>query len=187
MTANANIATAEQVLHFWFEELEWSDWFTKSDKLDARIASRFEATVRAARDTADLDDWARTADGALALCLVLDQFPRNIWRDRPDAFSGDDKALKIASSAIDQGFDRNMSAQQRCFFYLPFEHSEDLDMQDRSIALFTDLGHEMYLDYAIKHRDIIARFGRFPHRNRILGRETTAEEAAFLKTPGSSF
>ena len=132
----------------------------------------------------ELDGWLRDADGALALVLLLDQIPRNIFRSSAHAFATDPLARLHAGAAIAAGFDAQVDPALRLFFYLPFEHSETLDDQDRSIALFKSLGPGAYLDYAIIHRDVIARFGRFPHRNRALGRASTPDEQAWLNAGG---
>jgi len=134
----------------------------------------------------ELDRWRSTPLAALALIVVLDQFSRNMFRETPRAFVGDPAALAAAASVIERGFDRLLSAQERTFVYMPFEHSEDLAAQRRSLALFEALDPND-MEYAKRHHEIIARFGRFPHRNAVLGRESTPEEIEFLKRPGSSF
>lgn len=174
------------VLRFWFDESTPEQWFEKSDDFDRVIESRFGA-LHAAACRGDCDDWAETADGVLALILVLDQFSRNLFRDDPRAFAQDAKALLLAKGAIAKGFDMAVSEDRRVFFYVPFEHSEDLADQEASLPYFEALTNKEYLRYAVAHRDIIARFGRFPHRNAVLGRESSPEESEFLKTPGSSF
>lgn len=173
-----------EVLRFWFEETQPQAWFTRDDKFDAEIRKRFGALhssliekIPAAVTTTPL--------GALATVIVLDQFSRNLYRDSPRAFDADATALTLAQEAIAAGFDRELNPAQRMFLYMPFQHSEDRGVQARSIELFSALGNSMALDYAHQHRDIIERFGRFPHRNRTLGRESTPEELEFLKThPG---
>ena len=182
-----------QVLDFWFGAPD-SDifgerrecWFKADPEFDARIRSRFEYAVEIAADGGH-DPLAITAEGALALIILLDQFPRNLYRGSARAFATDPKALAVAWAAVAAGHDRVLNSVQRCFVYLPFEHSEDLADQDRSVRLFEALGDAEFLDFAVRHRDIIAQFGRFPHRNAILGRDSTAAEAAFLEQPGSSF
>jgi uncharacterized protein (DUF924 family) len=134
----------------------------------------------------ELDRWRSTPLAALALVVVLDQFSRNMFRGTPRAFAGDPAALAAAASVIERGFDRPLSAQERTFVYMPFEHAEDLAAQRRSLALFEALDPND-MEYARRHHEIIARFGRFPHRNSLLGRESTPEEIEFLKRPGSSF
>jgi uncharacterized protein (DUF924 family) len=161
-------------------------WFQRSDTLDATLIALF---TKAAGDAiaGRLDDLLETPRGALALIILLDQFPRNIWRGRDKSFSGDTKARALAQEVIKRGYDREYTVVERLFCYLPFEHSEDLVDQERSLALFERLENKDLYDYALRHYEIIARFGRFPHRNAALGRETTEEEAAFLLEPGSSF
>jgi uncharacterized protein (DUF924 family) len=144
-----------------------------------------------------LDDWAQHARGRLALILLFDQFPRNMYRDTPRAFACDPLARRLALDGIAAGADRSLRAIERVFFYLPLEHSESVELQERSVTLFTALAAGVpgadrktfagYLDFAVRHRDVIHRFGRFPHRNHILDRDSTPEETAFLKQPGSSF
>lgn len=173
-----------EILTFWFgdgnDEVR-EIWFKKDDAFDQQIRERF-GEVRKAAAGGGHDDWADTADGALALVILLDQFSRNLCRGSSDAFATDGKSLDIAKSAIASGFDQVQPPIRRRFFYLPFEHSEDLKEQERSLELFTALGDENSLKYAVEHHDIIARFGRFPHRNGVLGRESTPEELEFLKT-----
>jgi len=134
----------------------------------------------------ELEQWRSTPLAALALVVVLDQFSRNMFRGSPGAFAGDPAALAAAAGAIERGFDRLLSAQERTFVYMPFEHAEDLEAQRRSLALFEALDPND-MEYARRHHEIIARFGRFPHRNAVLGRESTPEEIEFLKRSGSSF
>ena len=171
-------------------------WWSKSAELDAELARRFGGLVAAARSGA-LDDWTATPQGALALILLTDQLPRNIYRGTPAAFVSDPIALSVCVAGLASGADRQLAPVERVFFYLPLEHAESLAEQDRSVALCTQLLAEVpdavaeryrgVLDYAVRHRQVIARFGRFPHRNAILGRASTAEEIAFLAEPGSSF
>jgi len=161
-------------------------WFEVDPAFDAEVARRFAADLEKAAAGAH-DAMAAAPDGALALTILLDQFPRNIHRGTPSAFAYDGKALSVARRALDAGHDRALPAFQRGFLYLPFEHSEEIADQERSVDLFRAHGDATMFDYAIRHRDVIARFGRFPHRNAILGRESTPEEADFLKQPGSSF
>lgn len=175
------IKTAQDVLDFWFSDRMEPNWFAKSDKIDTEIRDRFAATHKAAHRR-DLDPWAETPDGALALVIVLDQFPRNIFRGTGHAFGSDDLALDHARAAVDAGHDRQIDPKRRVFLYLPFEHSEDLSDQTRSVELFETLGDPGYLDYALQHHKIIERFGRFPHRNALLDRPNTPAEDEFLKT-----
>lgn len=174
------------VLDFWFKENGPSAWFAKDDAFDAAIVERFGEAHGQAMDGA-LDSWADDPYGGLALILVLDQFSRNMFRDTAQAFASDPKALGIAKAMVASGADKKLGAHERPFIYLPYEHSESGDDQALCIALFTDLGNDDLLKWAHAHKDIVDRFGRFPHRNAILGRESTAEETAFLEQPGSSF
>ncbi|RJL07801.1 DUF924 family protein [Paracoccus siganidrum] len=175
------VKSAAEVHAFWFSDEMRPNWFVKSDAVDRRIAEEFGPTYEAAH-RGELDGWAETPQDALALVVVLDQFPRNMFRGDPRSFESNDLAVKHARLAVDRGFDAELDVEGRQFLYLPFEHSEELGDQDRSVALYEALGDADALDYAHQHRDIIARFGRFPHRNKVLGREDTPEEAEFLKT-----
>ena len=166
-------------------------WFRVDKTLDAEIRTRFGDAVQKARDGA-LDDWAKTPRGRLALIILLDQFTRNVFRDTPRAFAGDARALAAAQAMVASGADRALSPQLRAFVYLPFEHAEDAAPQDEAVRLFARLVDEAselhaLLDYAQRHRAVVQRFGRFPHRNEILGRVSSAEETAFLREPGSRF
>lgn len=186
------------VLEFWFGAPGSAEhgslrkcWFEKDPAFDAEIRRRFLALVDEAA-AGRLDDWADRPEGLLALIVLLDQFPRNLFRDAPRAFATDAQALALAQQALAQGVDAQLMPVARAFIYLPFEHSEDLAMQDRAVALFSALAQHgeafaSYLDYAERHRDVIRRFGRFPHRNAILGRTSTPEEIAFLARPGAGF
>jgi len=186
-----------EVLDFWFgapASLERGRprkaWFEKSDAFDAAVRERFGAT-HAAADTGALDAWRRTPHAALALVITLDQFPRNMFRGEARAFASDPRALGVARELVARGYDAAMMPVERCFAYLPFEHAEDLAAQRRAVELFASMAQDSWgattLDYARRHHDVIARFGRFPHRNAILGRVSTPEEIAFLQEPGSSF
>ncbi len=174
----------DDVMAFWFDELGEDAWFKKSDDVDRTIAMRFGDLYRSAL-AGEMDDWQATAAGSVALVIVLDQFGRNMFRGRPEAFGGDALALQIAKAAIERGFEGEMSAGERYFLYMPFMHSESLADQDRCVACFEALGDGV--KYAQGHRDIVARFGRFPHRNDVLGRESSDEERQFLTQPGSSY
>ena len=181
-----------EALDFWFGAPDSRErgrprksWFEKSEPFDAEIRRRFLATwERAGRG--ELGRWQATPLASLALIVVLDQFPRNMFRGTARAFASDSLALAAARETIARGFDRLLSPVERTFIYLPFAHAEDLAAQRRSLALFHGLDPESVRS-ATRHYEIIARFGRFPHRNAILGRQSTAEEAEFLKQPGSSF
>jgi len=188
--------TAEAVLAFWFAEESAARWFAGDAAFDAQIRCRFAAVVEAAAE-GKLDGWARTPLGWLALLIVLDQFSRNLYRRDARAWAQDARALSLAQAGIARGDDRQLPPLQRVFTYLPLEHAEDLALQDRSVALFEALRAEVgpqqrasfegFLDYARRHREVIARFGRFPHRNAVLGRASTAEEALYLAQPGAGF
>ncbi|PSJ47975.1 DUF924 domain-containing protein [Zobellella endophytica] len=176
----------QSVLHFWFEELAPAQWWQKSASLDLDIRRRFgKLHHQACRG--ELFEWRSRVQGRLAEIIVLDQFSRNIYRDRPQAFAADGMALVLAQEAISQGAERGLTQQQRLFLYMPFMHSESLKVHDVALALFEKNGLRDNLEYEVRHRDIIARFGRYPHRNAILGRESTEEEEQFLQQPGSSF
>ena len=186
-TRLANRDWAAGVLRFWFEELGASGWFKKSEATDAEITARFEELHRDITG-APADTLLADRDAALAAVIVLDQFARNMFRGKPASFASDAKALDLARRAVEFGYDdRDLSADRRVFFYLPFEHSEELADQHRSVELISALGNAEYTKYAIAHRDVIERFGRFPHRNTILGRTSTAAEESYLAEPGSGF
>jgi len=170
------------VLAFW-RAAGADKWFKKDSAFDAEIAARFSDTQRAAA-AGTLSAWAETPEGALALVIVLDQFPRNMFRGDARAFATDAQARAVAERAIARGFDQAIQAAERMFFYLPFEHSETLADQERCTALFRATGDADLLKWAELHADIIRRFGRFPHRNTVLGRATTREEQAFLDAGG---
>lgn len=179
-----SIFTPAEVLRFWLEEHR-QDWFAKNLAFDAEIRERFlhlhEAAARG-----DLAHWADGPRSCLALVIVLDQFPRNMFRGEGRAFSTDALARAAARVIIERGWNRQMTQAEQLFAYLPFEHSESLADQDLSCELMKDFDAEQ-LRYALRHREIIQRFGRFPHRNKLLGRESTAAEIEFLKLPGSGF
>jgi uncharacterized protein (DUF924 family) len=181
------MSTPDAVLDFWFSPRVRPKWFVRSDELDREIRGTFgELHARAASGA--LDGWGATSRGALALVILLDQFPRNMFRGTPEAFASDAKAREVANAALDAGHEHDLTQEERLFLYLPLEHSEDLADQERCVELMRALDETpMWLDYAVRHRDVIARFGRFPHRNAVLGRESTAEECEFLMQPGSSF
>jgi len=195
----------ENVLAFWFglpgsaAEIAGRQrklWFGKTPENDLAVAERFAATLRAAA-AGKLDHWANTSRGRLALVIVLDQFPHHIHRDQPQAFATDSQALALSLDALAAAEDRQLAPIERVFLYLPLEHAESIDMQDQSVSLYEKLAREAgaderalfddFLDYARKHRDVVVRFGRFPHRNEILGRPSTPDELEFLKQPGSRF
>ncbi len=183
------IATIESVLSFWFEEARAEAWYKKNAAFDRDLTARFRATYDAA-SAGSLEHWAASVEGALALCIVLDQFPRNMFRENPQAFATDVMARQCAEAALARGFDQGVPPLRRQFFYLPFMHSERLADQERCVALCQALAgveSQKTQKAAVAHRDIVARFGRFPHRNAVLGRGSSNEEIAFLKEPGSSF
>jgi len=185
------------VLSFWFGGTggtEWGRrrrvWFSKDPAFDADIRQIFRDDMALARSGA-LDDWLGNCEDCLALILLLDQFPRNAYRNSPEAFAGDSRALAAARLAVDRGYDAQLPLEQRMFVYLPFEHSERLEDQRRClelVAAFSGMpGFEDVIDYARRHLRVIERFGRFPHRNAILGRASTAGEQEFLQQSGSAF
>ena len=184
---------SQEILAFWFGPAPHAArdvWFRKDAAFDATIRARFRDTTEAALGGA-YRDWTATPRGTLARVLLLDQFTRNMFRDTPRAFAGDPDALAMAAAAVDAGHDRALDPHERWFLYLPFEHAEDLAAQERSIALCTRLRDEAGLaaplEWAEKHAVIVRRFGRYPHRNAILGRVSTPDEIAFLAQPGSRF
>jgi uncharacterized protein (DUF924 family) len=189
----------EEILRFWFgtppNQARYAErrklWFSKNPELDQEIRDRFMAVYEQAA-SGKLEHWQQAPDRCLALLIVLDQFSRNMFRNSPRSFAADAKALLIAKTAIARGLDQQLEPVQRIFMYLPLEHSENLEDQLQSVKYFRDLAAidpelSDVSDYAVRHYDVIKRFGRFPHRNAILGRETTPEEALFLQQPGSSF
>lgn len=176
--------TIQTVLDFW-RSAGPDKWFKKDDAFDAAIRARFLATYEAAA-AGHLAKWENSPEGALALLIVLDQFPRNMFRGSARAFAADPLARQVADRAIAQGFYRQVPAAERGFFYLPFEHSESLSDQERCCALYSAAGDAEGLKWAEIHADIIRKFGRFPHRNAVLGRTTTQEEQAFLDAGGFS-
>ena len=171
-------ATPNDILTFW-RQAGPAKWFARNEA----IALKFEPTHHAAA-RGQYDGWAESADGALALLILLDQFPRNLYRGSAHAFATDPKARAVAKAAVARGFHRQVEPGLAQFFVLPFEHSEDIADQDMGLALAAELDDAEVLKWVVIHRDIIARFGRFPHRNPMLGRETTAEEQAFLDDGG---
>jgi uncharacterized protein (DUF924 family) len=195
----------EEILRFWFGESATSEalpekrrrlWFGGSETTDRRIRERFGADVRRAA-RGEYDHWPRTARGALGLILLLDQFTRNIYRDTPAAYAQDAKSREVCLAGLEKGQDRLLGVAERAFFYLPLEHAENRRLQMRSVQAFAALRNEAppqmkamsesFYDYALRHQAVIERFGRFPHRNAVLSRPSTAEEEAFLQQPGSSF
>jgi len=198
-------ATPESVLDFWFGTAGMASeiagrqrklWFGKTPENDQVVSDRFSTTLAAA-SAGKLDHWAGSPRGRLALVIVLDQFPHHIFRDQPQAFATDPQALALSLAALTASEDLQLTPIERVFLYLPLEHAESPEMQARSVSLYAALANdasaderalfEGFLDYAHKHRDVVERFGRFPHRNAILGRPSTPAEREFLKQPGSRF
>ena len=177
---------AQDILDFWFDPDHRSLWFAKSDEFDAKIRERFQ-TIHHQAIQAELWSWRKTAEGRLAEILVLDQFSRNLYRDQPQAFAHDSMALMLAQEAISLQLDAQLSPDHRSFLYMPFMHSESKLIHEFALKLFQRLGNEINLSFEKKHKLIIDRFGRYPHRNAILGRSSTAEELEFLTQPNSSF
>lgn len=204
MTVTVSVSP-DDVLWFWFGDVDGDGladkalaqrWWRKDPAFDQEIRGMFEPTWQAIMAN-QREAWLENARSRLAYVIVLDQFSRNMFRDTPEAFAGDERALAAASDGIARGHDRALQSHERVFFYMPFMHSESLAMQDRCVELFTALRDSSRgrvreavasnVDFAKRHRDIIARWGRFPHRNVILDRESTPQEVAFLEEPNSSF
>ena len=177
---------SSEILEFWFGELSPKDWWRKDAELDAAIRRRFLPHLQAAR-AGELWRWRASAQGRLAEIIVLDQFSRNIHRDTADAFAADGMALVLAQEAVDRGADAAMPPPRRAFLYLPYMHSESLAVHERAVELYSARGLEYNLDFELRHKAVIERFGRYPHRNAVLGRASSEEEEAFLREPGSSF
>jgi uncharacterized protein (DUF924 family) len=177
---------AQDILHFWFEELDSKQHFVKDPTLDAAIRQRFGATLEAA-SRCELFGWRDTPQGRLAEIVVLDQFSRNIFRDTAGAFAQDPLALVLAQELVASGLSQALPPTQRSFALMPYMHSESRLVQSESVRLFGQAGLESNLNFALRHQAIVVRFGRFPHRNAQLGRSSGAEELAFLNEPGSSF
>jgi uncharacterized protein (DUF924 family) len=175
----------EKVIQFWFSELSAAQWWKKDAELDRKIAERFGG-VHAAAARSELFQWRGTPEGRLAEILVLDQFSRNIHRHRPQAFATDALALCLAQEAVLRGVDDELSPSQRNFLYMPYMHSESAVIHKEAVRVFSKAGEQQY-DFELRHKAVIDRFGRYPHRNIILGRQSTPEEVEFLKQPGSTF
>lgn len=175
-----------EILKFWFEEIEPSQWWKKDESLDRLITERF-SDIHHRATLCELFEWRKDAHGRLAEVIVLDQFSRNIFRNSPLSFANDALALALAQEAISVGAGKSLSQAERSFLYMPFMHSESLKIHEIATRLFRDNGNQNSLDFELKHKAIIARFGRYPHRNSILGRKSTDEEIEFLKQPGSGF
>jgi uncharacterized protein (DUF924 family) len=177
---------AAAVLQFWFEETESKYWFKKDADFDATIRSRF-ADIHLAASLGELAHWRESVAGRLAEIIVLDQFSRNLYRDDARAFAHDVVALVLAQEAVALGLDNGLATTQKSFLYMPYMHSESLVIHEEAVRLFSQPGLEFNHDFELRHKAIIERFGRYPHRNAVLGRLSTPEELEFLKGPGSSF
>ena len=182
---NGSDPAIDEVLSSWFETLRPEQWFERDAAVDDRCREFLPLYERLVTD--GTSEWEVNADGCLAAVIVLDQFPRNIFRSDPRAYGADAAALALAARAIDAGLDQALDLERRKFLYMPYQHSEDPAVQARSVELFESLDDLQNVEYAKRHQEIVARFGRFPHRNQVLGRESTAEEIEFLKEPDSSF
>jgi uncharacterized protein (DUF924 family) len=176
----------QEVLDFWFNDIEPKQWFEKNIDFDNTIKDRFGALHRQAIQ-GELSAWRDSPKGALAEIIVLDQFSRNIYRDQPESFAADPMALALAQVAIANGFDVELSPTERSFLYMPFMHSESAVIHKQAVTLFSELDIVNSLDFELKHKKIVDRFGRYPHRNAILGRKSSSEELAFMAEPDSSF
>ncbi len=180
--------TKQEILSFWFEETSPQQWFHKNETFDEEIRARFMVTYEMAKKDLCVE-WTKNADGVLALCLVLDQFPRNMFRESPKAFETDDKIKMIVIEALHKGFDMVLNPVKRRFMYMPFMHSESLNDQKRCVRSFETMKNDdpLSYEYAVKHKDVIEKFNRFPHRNKFLGRESSEEELSYLSLPGAGF
>ena len=176
----------ENVLHFWFEEIEPRQHWIKDATLDEHIAARFGALHDQAK-TGSLADWRESPEGRLAEIIILDQFSRNIYRDEPESFASDALARRLSIEAVQCGADKALSVERRVFLHMPLMHSEELEDHQFALKVFDQPGLENNLDFEKRHLKIIERFGRYPHRNEILGRDSTPEEYDFLTQPGSRF
>ncbi|NMH64897.1 DUF924 family protein [Shewanella salipaludis] len=177
---------AKQILEFWFEEITPGHWWKKDAAFDLLVAKRFGAQLERAK-RGELYPWRNTVQGRLAEIILLDQFSRNVYRDTPDAFAADAMALVLAQEAVAAGLDKTLPPRQLAFLYMPYMHSESAVIQEVAVSLFSQEAVAGNLDFALRHKAIIDRFGRYPHRNAILGRTSGAEELAFLQQPGSGF
>lgn len=173
-----------ELIDFWFDESVRPMWFNSTEAFDRQLSRRFQLLYEAARG-GRLAPWETSAEGALALVIALDQLPLNMFRADPRSFATEEAARAVADRAIRAGFDQQLNPERRIFLYMPFMHSESLTDQDRSVALFGQPGLEQQLGYARHHRDIVERFGRFPHRNAILGRASTTQECSYLAAQGA--
>lgn len=176
----------QDILNFWFSAETQPFWFAKSDDFDAKLEKNFKALLLQAAQS-ELWQWRSNAEGRLAEIIVLDQFSRNLFRGSAQAFAQDALALALAQETIQLGLEQQLRPEQRSFLYMPFMHSESKVIHEEALKLFEALGNPINLDFEKKHKVIIDRFGRYPHRNEVLGRPSTAEEIEFLKQPNSSF
>jgi uncharacterized protein (DUF924 family) len=176
----------QDIISFWFTEIQPAQRFKKDPAFDQLCTDRF-SRIHGAACACELYSWRETATGALAEIIILDQFSRNIFRDQPQAFAADTLALALAQEAVRRGQDRELPPQQRAFVYMPYMHSESGAIHELAVELFQQPGLEDNYEYELKHKEIIDRFGRYPHRNGILGRQSTQQELAFLQQPGSRF
>lgn len=186
--AVTNDITPDDILRFWFDDIDRSCWFKKNPEFDRELVERFGA-LHALAMNGELEHWCETPNGCLAVIILLDQFSRNMFRDKVASFASDERALQLTLAGIDSGIDKPLTAEQRSFFYMPFRHSERLDMQELGLVKTRELNAEGYGSdkYALNHLELIQRFGRFPHRNHILGRNNTAEEEEYLKDGNAGF
>ena len=174
------------VIDFWFNEISPAQWWVKDEAFDQEIRKRF-LDIHQRANRGELYPWRTTAEGRLAEIIVLDQFSRNIFRDQPQSFASDALALILAQEAVSRQEDQNIAENRRSFMYLPYMHSESMVIHQQAVKLYAMLGNASNLEFELKHRDIIEKFGRYPHRNSILMRESSEEELAFLQQPNSSF
>jgi uncharacterized protein (DUF924 family) len=179
--------TRHEIIHFWFEETEPQLWFQRNDQFDARIRDRFSIIYDMAKDGL-CNNWATDAEGSLALCLVLDQFPRKLFHGTAAEFETDERALLISKQAVSKGFDQVLTHERRFFLYIPYERSERLSDQKKNLELFKSMEHENPVAYrtALRRYDVIDKFGRFPQRNKVLGRESTPDEIEWLEKTGGA-
>jgi len=176
----------QEILRFWFEEVEESKWWVKDAEFDQLIIEKYSEIHRSAA-SCELYEWRKCPEGRLAEIIVLDQFSRNIFRNSPLAFENDSLALALSQEAISIGVDESLDSTRKSFLYLPFMHSESKKIHDVALELYKKAGSKANIEYELKHKSIIDRFGRYPHRNIVLGRESTEEEVEFLMQPGSGF
>ncbi len=177
---------SRDVISFWFEEITPKQWFVKDSAFDELIHERFSSVHRAAA-CGELFGWRTSAEGCLAEIIVLDQFSRNMYRDKPQAFAYDTIALILAQRAVELGLDKELSSDKKPFLYMPYMHSESQLIHEQAVLLFDQPGLENNLNFEYRHKEIIDRYGRYPHRNEVLGRISTTDELDFLESPGSSF